>query len=315
MAAPIQIPLPLGMSYPTVNAWLFTAPEPVLVDCGLNTPGSRAALGDALAQWGLGFGDLAKLIVTHTHVDHAGLAGEFAALGVPVWVSGVAAPWLLDLIPRRARHMDFLLGLLREWGFAEGEVEAVGNYYAGITPLYAPIPPAGVRVFPVDGEIEMGGLAWRVVYAPGHSNRQVCFYQPGTRQLIGGDMLLPKAPSPEIEQALEGAARQRGLPQLLESYAHFRALDAAVTYPGHGEVITDHRALIDRQVARIGKRKRKLRTLIERGEGRIPALLQKMYRYMPVRARFGGLPMLIGYVDVLEGEGAVRWEGGEVRRG
>jgi len=76
---PIRIPLPLGMSYPTVNAWLFTELEPVLVDCGLNTPGTRAALGEALALRGLGFGDLTKLIVTHTHVDHAGLAGEIAA--------------------------------------------------------------------------------------------------------------------------------------------------------------------------------------------------------------------------------------------
>jgi len=303
------------MSYPTVNAWLFTEPEPVLVDCGLNTPGSRRTLGEALAQWGLGFGDLAKLIVTHTHVDHAGLAGELAAHGVEVWVSGVAAPWLVDLIPQRARQIDFLLGLLREWGFAEGEAEAVGKYYAGITPLYAPIPPEGVRVFPVDGEIEMGGAIWRVILAPGHSNRQVCFYQPGTRQLIGADMLLPKAPSPEIEQVLAGGARERGLPQLLESYAQFRALDVDAAYPGHGEVITDHRALIDRQVERIGKRKRKLLTLIERGEGRIPALLQKMYRYMPVRARFGGLPMLIGYVDVLEGEGRVRWDAGRVEAG
>jgi glyoxylase-like metal-dependent hydrolase (beta-lactamase superfamily II) len=315
MAAPIQITLPLGMSYPSVNAWLFTGPEPVLVDCGLNSPESRAALGDALAARGLGFGDLAKLIVTHTHVDHAGLAGEIAAHGAEVWLSEVAAPWLLDLIPQRTRANAFLLGLLREWGFEAREVEAVGKYYEGLSPLYAPIPPAGARVFPVDGEIEMGGLAWRVMYAPGHSNRQVCFYQPGTRQLIGADMLLPKAPSPVVEQALEGAARQRGLPQLLESYALCRALAVDAVYPGHGEVITNHRALIDRQVARIGKRKRKLRTLIERGEGRIPALLQKMYRYMPVRARFGGLPMLIGYLDVLEGEGAVRWEAGEVRRG
>jgi hypothetical protein len=125
-------------------------------------------------------------------------------------------------------------------------------------------------------------------------------------------MLLPKAPSPEIEQTLAGGERERGLPQLLESYARFRGLAVEAVYPGHGEVISDHRALVERQVVRIGKRQRKLLTLIERGEGRIPALLQKMYRYMPVRARFGGLPMLIGYLDMLAGEGAVRWEGGEV---
>ena len=80
MITPIQIELPtpysLG-SISSVNAWLFTEPEPTLIDCGLKTEESRLALEAGLAQQGLQLEDIQHIIITHAHEDHSGLARSF----------------------------------------------------------------------------------------------------------------------------------------------------------------------------------------------------------------------------------------------
>src|SRR6266853_6020033 len=58
--------------------YLILADRPCLVETG--TAPSAPVVRDALAALGIGPGDLATVVVTHIHLDHAGGAGDIAAM-------------------------------------------------------------------------------------------------------------------------------------------------------------------------------------------------------------------------------------------
>jgi glyoxylase-like metal-dependent hydrolase (beta-lactamase superfamily II) len=166
--------------------------------------------------------------------------------------------------------------------------------------MFTEIPDVNRRTFKAGDQIEIGEQNYRVISAPGHSNRQVCFYQAEDERLLSADMLLPKTPVPLVETRLDGSnQRELGLKMMLESFNTFEQLKVRQVYPGHGSPFSDHTTLIQTQVARIHRRKSECLSLIRSGVDTLPELLKKMYRKMPVQARLSGLAMLIGYLDLL----------------
>jgi glyoxylase-like metal-dependent hydrolase (beta-lactamase superfamily II) len=72
-----RIPIPYPMRYVTV---LIDTNRPItLIDTGINTPEARVALQAALQQLGLSIEQVERVIVTHHHPDHCGLAGWIQA--------------------------------------------------------------------------------------------------------------------------------------------------------------------------------------------------------------------------------------------
>jgi glyoxylase-like metal-dependent hydrolase (beta-lactamase superfamily II) len=76
---PIQLPTP----YPVgpVNAYLLPGPPVTLVDCGPKSDQTLAALRDGLARADSDLAKIERLIITHGHVDHFGLAATVVAAG------------------------------------------------------------------------------------------------------------------------------------------------------------------------------------------------------------------------------------------
>jgi glyoxylase-like metal-dependent hydrolase (beta-lactamase superfamily II) len=85
--------LPLGIhGIPTVNGYVIAdAHGATLVDCGIWTGeaegrGTRA-LEDGLKACGFSLAQVGRLIITHAHIDHYGIAGEVARQsGADVWM-------------------------------------------------------------------------------------------------------------------------------------------------------------------------------------------------------------------------------------
>lgn len=304
---PIRLELPLKISYPTVNAYLFTGPVPTLIDTGLNSPGSAGELERSLKKHGLRLQDVGKVVITHPHVDHIGLAGVLGEMGAEIWLSDLAASWMDMLETARREALDLLLDIMREHGFDRLTIELTDRFYDRLGPMFSKIPEASRRVFRAGDVIDIAGRPHKAIAAPGHSNRQVCFFDEDTKRLFSGDMLLPKTPVPLVEPRLEDP-RQRdpGLPALIRSFHEFRALPIAGVFPGHGKPFNDHRGLIDDQLSRIEKRKHECLTLIRSGTGTLPGLLARMYQRLAPQNRLGGLAMLVGYLDLLLAEGKIQ---------
>ncbi len=215
-----------------VNAYLFTHPEVILVDAGVRTDECWDALVDGLAVHGVAIPDISRVVITHPHVDHFGLAGRIAdESDAMVWISDLGAPWLLATSGLWEERSVFYRGhLLPRLGLPPEIQELFLLEMAGLDALVAPVAKESLVTFRLDGTLQLGGMSWRVIHAPGHSNMQTVFYQPETRQLLSADMLLSVVPAPVIEQSPEDKLRREpSLPHFLRSLAAIDALDIGLT--------------------------------------------------------------------------------------
>lgn len=199
------------------SAYLLEADEPALIETGPTT--SVGAVLEGLASLGIGPDDLAHIIVTHIHLDHAGGAGALAPHfpRARVWVHERGAPHLAD-------PTKLLASAARVYG-----EERMASMFGPVHPI-----PAG-RVNSVDDgdEIELGGRTLSVLYTPGHASHQVCFVDSRTGGLFTGDalgvflpdvrVLRPATPPPEfdLELAIQSIQRVQEADPSLLLFSHF----------------------------------------------------------------------------------------------
>jgi glyoxylase-like metal-dependent hydrolase (beta-lactamase superfamily II) len=146
-----------------VKADLIIEPELSLVDCG--TPGSAPRIRAAIEAAGRRADELARVVITHGHPDHAGSAAELAADGATILIHPADAGRM------QATWADVLRKPSR------------GHVFAAMTPpLTAFRPIEDGDVLPI-----LGGL--RVVHTPGHTPGSVCLYGARDRVLFVGDSL------------------------------------------------------------------------------------------------------------------------------
>ncbi len=302
---PIRIELPTEFPVGPVNVYLFTHPQPVLIDTGVRTDSSWKALLAGLAAHGLQIADLAKVIITHPHVDHFGQAARIAAHSdAEIWVSPLGEEWLVDTAISWQKRINYYRDIfLPKMAMPVEMQNAVLNFMRFSRETADPVPASRLHIFPIDGgTLTFGGAEWQTVHTPGHASHQTCFYQAETGDFLAADMLLEKTPTPVIERPANGALRARhdpSLPRFMESLTAVESLNINRIYPGHGEPFDDHRTLISRQRRRILRRKAKTLTLIERGFDTVSKLVNEMYSHYPSTYRLVGLWMQVGYLDLL----------------
>ena len=202
----------------------------VLLDTGWAAEESWQALVAGLGSIGASVEDVRGVLVSHMHLDHAGLAGRVREAS-GAWVAMhpadralLASVELGD--PDRAVSLE--LAFLRSLGASADEAaDSVGS-------------PAAYRLFTSitlpDRELSDGDLAdvpgWRLraVHTPGHTPGHLCFVDEAAQRLFAGDHILPRI-TPNISvHPVEGA---RPLANYLESLAKVRDLDVDEIMPAH----------------------------------------------------------------------------------
>lgn len=181
--------------------------------------------------------DVSRIIVTHLHPDHIGLARWLEERsGAPVW--------MLEGEIENARHVwDPERGTE---GFARymtrnGMDPQVAGTTAGTTRLGIRLPENLVPLHP--GEvIELGGSEARVLHTPGHSDFHFVLHDEERRLLFVGDHLLLHI-TPNI--GLWTYTAPRPLERYLASLRGLRGLRADVIFPGHGPLFHDLDGRID----------------------------------------------------------------------
>ena len=198
-------------------AYLIRGSRPVLVETG--TARSSDTVGRALAHLGIGADDLATVVVTHIHLDHAGGVGDIAA----------AYPQAdIAVHTRGVRHLVDPGRLLRSARMVFGD--AMDTLFGDLRPTEAS------RVIPVDegDSIDLGeGRRLDVLYAPGHASHHVALVDSLSGDLYTGDAagiyvpetadVRPATPPPDFDLDLTlnslAAIRDRGAARLL--FSHF----------------------------------------------------------------------------------------------
>ena len=310
MRHPQRIELPTGLPIGTVNVYLFAEPEPILVDTGVRSKDSQMALEAGLAANQLTLADLKRIIISHPHIDHCGLAGLIVAKSqATVHVHETALPWLIDYRGQwRQRSAYYRDQLFRQWQLPLEVSQPILDYMEETEAAADSVPSERIIPFRAHEMLAMGDLDWQILHTPGHASSLTCFYQPDTRQFLSTDMLLPLTPTPIVEKPPAGQLKRvPSLPQFLDSLDQIEKLDSDIVYPGHGQPFDNPIDVIQYQRARIAQRKEECLTLIQNGVQSVADLLLAMYPNYPPRFRFAGLWMVIGYLDLLKAEDRIEW--------
>jgi glyoxylase-like metal-dependent hydrolase (beta-lactamase superfamily II) len=221
-----------------VNVFLLRDGERfTLIDTGLQTDESRAALNQKLQAMRIPVERINRILITHIHPDHFGLASELRDRAHAELVIHRLEVALME--PRYARAED-LVHDVAEWlsknGVPDAEAEFLKTASMAAREFVKVVEPdlllEGAERLPVDGsELE-------AVWTPGHSPGHCCFYWPARRLLFSGDHLLPKI-SPNI--GLHPQSGADPLDDYLESLARIERLDVELVLPAHGDPFADHR--------------------------------------------------------------------------
>ena len=161
-----------------------------LIDSGWNTPEAFDALETELRDLNLTFDNIKRLIVTHVHPDHYGLAGRIKEVcGAQV----ITHQRERDFIRSRYRNPDQLLERVAAWllenGTPKNEMEELQNASMPARSFVVPVEPDDVLW---GGEtLDFGLYRFEVYWTPGHSPGHICFYERTQRIIMTGDHVLP----------------------------------------------------------------------------------------------------------------------------
>ncbi len=163
-----QVVIPTPYKVGPVNCYVTTARPITLIDTGTKWDESHRALQTELAELGLKIEDVQRIIITHAHADHYGLAAEIVrAAGAEVWTHRHNQATLEADETIRAQRDAFYLQLLTEAGVPPEQRQRVadsrrgGNRYAEAVSID--------RMLEEGDEIELADRTWRIYHTPGHA--------------------------------------------------------------------------------------------------------------------------------------------------
>jgi glyoxylase-like metal-dependent hydrolase (beta-lactamase superfamily II) len=191
----LRMPLPFALDH--INLWLLQdGPGWTIVDTGIATARTKE-LWEQIFVERLGGLPVTRVVVTHYHPDHIGLADWLTRRWqVPLWITD--KEWLSARVMSQGAE-DFApvrRGFARRAGLDEQASELLGerenSYRRGV-----PSVPASFRRLADGMAIEIGGREWWVIVGEGHAPELACLYCADNGVLISGDQVLPRI-SPNI---------------------------------------------------------------------------------------------------------------------
>jgi glyoxylase-like metal-dependent hydrolase (beta-lactamase superfamily II) len=209
--------------------------DTVLIDCGWNTDQAYEALESGMKEHGAHPTDISKLLITHVHPDHYGMAGRLKQLSsCEVVIHEKDAEVIKD---RYLAPKNLTEGMAK---FMEVN---------GVPPLDAPSMSMGsmgmlgkVAAVPADEEVKggeiirVGDFELELIWTPGHSPGHICMYEPNRKILFTGDHILPTiTPNVSINTQTHGSP----LGDYIRSLDVVDKLDVEHVFPAHEFDIKD----------------------------------------------------------------------------
>jgi glyoxylase-like metal-dependent hydrolase (beta-lactamase superfamily II) len=173
-----------------------------LIDPGPSTTAGH--LRAALARKGMSIADVRQILLTHIHLDHAGVAGTLVRENPAIQVL---------VHERGARHMIDPAKLIAS------ATRLYGSDMERLWGEFLPVPQDRITQLRGDETIVAGGRELKVAYTPGHASHHVSFFDPSSRVAFVGDVagirrgerlcVMPPTPPPDIDLEAWSASVQR----------------------------------------------------------------------------------------------------------
>ncbi len=234
----LRMALPFALDH--INLWLLRDRIDgrdgwTVVDTCIDHPEPRADWEQVFAHELQGLPVL-RVIVTHMHPDHVGLAHWLCERWqAPLWMSGTdyqTARYACQVV--NSFGGERLADYFRSHGMTDAadleQIRSRKRYYSGLVPA---LPPSYVRLMDCM-TLTIGGQAWRCIAGYGHAPEHMALYCEALNVLISGDMVLPRISTNVSVYEMEPEAD--ALTLFLDSIDRFLPLpDDVLVLPSHGK--------------------------------------------------------------------------------
>lgn len=256
-----QLAIPTPFYVGDVNVYLIKEDPITLIDVGPKTPEAADALRKKLAGNGVRIADIRRIVLTHAHEDHCGLAKQVrdeakdAEVFVHEWETG-------HLFGRLSNEVH--KSLMMRAGVPEKVFGELQELYSEVNLLTDALEDGEFLPLRDDMELEFESGSLRVLHTPGHTPGSCSFIREANRTLICGDCVLKRiTPNPILSpDPLDPEKRFRSLAEFLVSLARLRSFSPTLAYGGHGEPITDFEEIFHRYVRAIDERQNKVISMV-----------------------------------------------------
>jgi glyoxylase-like metal-dependent hydrolase (beta-lactamase superfamily II) len=302
----ISLSIPTPFYVGDVNVYLIKEDPITLIDVGPKTKEAAEALRRELARNGVQFSDVRRIVLTHAHEDHCGLAksvrdeAKDAEIFIHEWETG-------HLFGRLA-HEDHRQLMMRS-GVPDSVFEEMRSLYEEISLLTDSLEEGDLQPLHDEMEIEFESGALRVLHTPGHTPGSCSFVREADRTLICGDCILKRiTPNPILApDPIDPSKRFPSLAEYLVSLAKLRSFSPTLAYGGHGGPVTDFEEIFHRYVRAIDERQKKVISLVSNTDTTAFEIAKQLFpdSFDHDVHRFLAISESIAHLDYAESEGKV----------
>jgi glyoxylase-like metal-dependent hydrolase (beta-lactamase superfamily II) len=186
-----------GLDYVDLN---FLGKLEIIATAVLQGSGGVASL----ARKGIQVGDVSHVLLTHIHLDHAGVTGTLVRENpaIEVFVHERGAPHMVD-------PAKLMASATRLYGEAD-----MGRLWGE----FLPVPAENIRALRGGEAIAVAGHEMDVAYTPGHASHHVSYFERASRVAFVGDTagirrqspyVMPPTPPPDIDLELWAGSEDR----------------------------------------------------------------------------------------------------------
>lgn len=298
----LVVPVPFPVE--SLNVYFAEEPVPTLIDTPPRGASFLKLLREGLNALGYSVEDIGRIILTHPHFDHFGLARDIAARsGAEIWAAaGTSRCFRSESIEDDER---FQYSLLAKAGAPPESIQYVRDKFGGWARQY------GCDLTPSlylgdSSTVRMGNRSLSVTSVPGHTPWCILIHDQESHIAFTGDFLLHTISSNPIVQRPSAVPQGYGsLKALISSLKKVRKMGLKLALPGHGSFIEDPNGRIDGLLQFIEERKALIHAVVRSGPHTLFRMVKMLFPHIRPYELFLAVSEIIGYLEVLEEEGKV----------
>jgi glyoxylase-like metal-dependent hydrolase (beta-lactamase superfamily II) len=299
------IPIEMPSVASPVNVYLVEDSPLTLVDTGPNLAPALDQLGRGLARRGYRIDDIERVVLTHPHIDHVGLAAIVRERsGAEVCAAAGSKTWLESYRESELWIKAWREELMRRHG-VPADVVSSNSHESVYRQSWD--PSVQVDRLLADGDrLEFEQRDWRIVSRPGHSPFDLLLHDEQRGHMLVGDHLIEHISSNPLITPIPGCetpGRPQALLQYRRSLERTAGMTTQVLMSGHGRLIHDPRALIGRRLASMDRRTERVLSAVQSGAKTAHDVACTIWGERAEQEAWLTISEVLGHVDVLTARG------------